>query len=674
MDRATKGPELSSKVNGPRVCEGTAVWFLLHAHLIGSRPSIWRRFRLPAKVRLPKLHKVLQALFQWQDYHLHQFEKAEVVYLDPEMHDDWDLCWSDSRQVALGELLTRVGSSLVYRYDFGDDWTVKLKLEAITDEGCAEVLEGERAGPPEDCGGLPGLQELNRCLANPKHPEYARLREWVGSSYRADQLNVESLSKKLARLFPVPKIRTAQVVKDPCGPLDFVPVGPRLENYDLKKLSLREIMLAALVERGQPMALEELAERIQAAGQALTHGVVSLKKAWRQDSIFYPRRDQRLEPNLDHPEIWRYDLHLRGSWRFQAPANDGPLLLSELERILEPYSHLSQAEWTLALVDSLGRADLREVSHQLEEWGKKFKGDLVMMDGSVVVPTESRRQAVRLKVRQRLAERQRWAHRGELRRQLVPPSHPWHLVCWEGDRARVRELPSGSEFSLEGSAVAEFLAGVRVIFAADVFRLFEEAGVLASTDMHRFDLMPMPNLDGQRQYASGLRLEDFIQATLRACYGANSSLEERLVYHAALLSYGQLHGYVVAPDSPEYPRVYWDIGLEGNLRARFLRALEEDREIWVSHKPRETLRPELYRSPFMVERPGQDQVYGRLSGAPTMLFYRDIYLAHSPPCAPSLEQLAYRLTQPWFLMGPFLPLCAKLTGGPPDPAIEHPSG
>lgn len=629
------------------------MWLQLHAHLVGSRPSIWRRFRLPAAVRLPKLHKVLQALFQWRDYHLHQFEKDGVVYLDPEMHDDWDNCSLDSRQVSLGELLTRVGSTLVYRYDFGDDWTVKLKLEAVADEGSTEMLGGERAGPPEDCGGLSGLQELNRCLANPKHPEYASMREWVGPSYRPDKLNLESLNKKLARLFPLPKIRTAPIVKDPGGPLDFVQVGPRLENYDLKKLSLREIVLAALAERGQPLTLEELAERIKSAGQPLTHGVASLKKAWRQDSVFYQRRDQRLELNLDHPEIWRYDFHLRQSWRFQPETDDSPLLLSELERILEPYSVLNQAEWTLALADSLGRAELREVCRQLEVWGKKFKGDLVSMDGSVVVPAESKRQAVRLKVRKRLVERQRWVDRAEQRGQEVPPSHPWHLVCWDGHRARVRELPSGSEFSLEGSGLARFLAGVRVVFAADVFRLFDEAGVLASTDTHRFDLMPSPIVDGQRQYASGLCLEDFIQATLHTCYGAKSSLAERLVYHAALLSYGQLHGFVIAPDWPEKPRVFWDIGLEGNLRARFLRALEEGREIWVSYKPRETLRPELYRSPFQVEEPpGEEQVNGRLAGVQTTLFYRDIYLAHSPPCATSLEQHAYRLTQPWFLKGP----------------------
>ena len=228
----------------------------------------------------------------------------------------------------------------------------------------------------------------------------------------------------------------------------------------------------------------------------------------------------------------------------------------------------------------------------------------------------------------------------------------WAAVCWEGDRARVRELPSGSEFSLEGPGLAKFLAGVRVVFAAHVFRLFDEAGVLASTDTHRFDLMPMPSFDGQRQYDSRLCLEDFIQATLHTCYGAKSSLEERLVYHAALLSYGQLHGFVMAPDSPENPPVYWDIGLEGDLRARFLRALQESREIWVSHKPPETLRPELYRSPFQVERPGEEQVYGQLAGVRTTLFYRDIYLAHSPPCASSLEQHTYRLTQPWFLQGP----------------------
>ena len=41
--------------------------------LNGSKPPIWRRVLVPAGMPLPQLHTVIQALFGWLDYHLHEF-------------------------------------------------------------------------------------------------------------------------------------------------------------------------------------------------------------------------------------------------------------------------------------------------------------------------------------------------------------------------------------------------------------------------------------------------------------------------------------------------------------------------------------------------------------------------------------------------------------------------
>ena len=87
------------------------------------------------------------------------------------------------------------------------------------------------------------------------------------------------------------------------------------------------------------------------------------------------------------------------------------------------------------------------------------------------------------------------------------------------------------------------------------------------------------------------------------------------------------------------------------MQARFLLALQANLEIMVSHRPPDTLRPELYLEPLQVERPGDEQVYGRLAGVLTTLSYRDIYLCPSPPCASSLHRHAYRVGRPDFLTG-----------------------
>lgn len=41
--------------------------------LRGSQPSIWRQFTVPASYTLGDLHIVIQAVMDWENYHLHEF-------------------------------------------------------------------------------------------------------------------------------------------------------------------------------------------------------------------------------------------------------------------------------------------------------------------------------------------------------------------------------------------------------------------------------------------------------------------------------------------------------------------------------------------------------------------------------------------------------------------------
>ena len=59
-------------------------------------------------------------------------------------------------------------------------------------------LDGERAGPPEDCGGPPGYENLVLALANSDHPERAELRRWVGRGYDPEKLDLARVNNKVA--------------------------------------------------------------------------------------------------------------------------------------------------------------------------------------------------------------------------------------------------------------------------------------------------------------------------------------------------------------------------------------------------------------------------------------------------------------------------------------------
>lgn len=38
-----------------------------------SKPKIWRRFLVAEDMTLEKLHKIIQEVMGWEDYHLHEF-------------------------------------------------------------------------------------------------------------------------------------------------------------------------------------------------------------------------------------------------------------------------------------------------------------------------------------------------------------------------------------------------------------------------------------------------------------------------------------------------------------------------------------------------------------------------------------------------------------------------
>jgi len=159
------------------------VTYRVHIDLGDTRPPLWRRLDLSSDLFLDELHEVIQTAFGWTDSHLHQFgsgpsyyDPITEYYLCPYMTEDGDQPGVPAEQVRLDEVLREPDDVLGYCYDFGDDWQHTITLEAVIpqqpDAPLANCLDGQRPGPPEDCGGIEGY-ELFTAAADPGDRRHA---------------------------------------------------------------------------------------------------------------------------------------------------------------------------------------------------------------------------------------------------------------------------------------------------------------------------------------------------------------------------------------------------------------------------------------------------------------------------------------------------------------------
>ena len=181
----------------------TRAIYQLKFQLENIDPPIWRRVQVWEDTSLAQLHRILQIVMGWEDYHLHDFLIGRRTYSVPDPDDDSNKRKViDERQVRLNTVVERVGTAFTYVYDFGDNWRHNLVLEAILlPEPEAEYprcADGRRNGPPEDVGGSQGYADYLEALADPEHGEHDARLEWRGP-FDPEAFSVERVNKELRR-------------------------------------------------------------------------------------------------------------------------------------------------------------------------------------------------------------------------------------------------------------------------------------------------------------------------------------------------------------------------------------------------------------------------------------------------------------------------------------------
>jgi hypothetical protein len=187
---------------GAKAARKAARVLCLRLAVVGTQPRVWRRLLVRETMWLSRLHDSIQIAFDWFDYQAHVFALDDLRFGNPVKRDD--LVVEDDRDVTLADLNLASRDRMSYEYQFGDGWKVDIRVEKTAAAAKGAVLPscvaGERAGPPEDCGGLEAFHDMLACLKEPESDLGKEWLGWLGPDYDAAACDLEKVNLALRKL------------------------------------------------------------------------------------------------------------------------------------------------------------------------------------------------------------------------------------------------------------------------------------------------------------------------------------------------------------------------------------------------------------------------------------------------------------------------------------------
>lgn len=151
------------------------------------KPKVARQIEVPLKIRLDRLHQIMQVAMGWAGGHLYEFHAAGVGWSEPDPDGFFDGPLPASK-ATLQSVLEDTGTKTIhYLYDFGDGWDHVIRIERILDATPGmpypRLLKAVGACPPEDVGGPWGYAGFLEALADPKHEQHDDMLSWNGGGF-----------------------------------------------------------------------------------------------------------------------------------------------------------------------------------------------------------------------------------------------------------------------------------------------------------------------------------------------------------------------------------------------------------------------------------------------------------------------------------------------------------
>lgn len=211
--------------------------YQLYLELEDYEPKIWRRIQVMNNIKFSRLGYIIMTLFEMQASHLYEFEidvtenfkridrnyfedfsnfkKIRCGILDEDNIYDFNNLegyepLKDSTEEYVKHYLYHENDEMIFKYDFGDNWIIKVKLEKIFEDKKTDgkefprVIEGQGYGIIEDCGGTGGLEEIRKAFSSKKGNEYENYSEWLGvEELNLDTFDIDDMNFRLKK---VPRI------------------------------------------------------------------------------------------------------------------------------------------------------------------------------------------------------------------------------------------------------------------------------------------------------------------------------------------------------------------------------------------------------------------------------------------------------------------------------------
>ena len=148
-----------------------------------------RKILVPAYMNFANLHKLIQNVFDWRNYHLYDFaiynpatgeKELRIVPFESDLEFDSDAVLMQDYN--LSDVFSE-NKKMIYTYDFGDYWEHHIELVQVIEEYDGELpylLEAKGQTPPEDVGGVGGFIEFRKIMLDVNDHNYEETKIWSG--------------------------------------------------------------------------------------------------------------------------------------------------------------------------------------------------------------------------------------------------------------------------------------------------------------------------------------------------------------------------------------------------------------------------------------------------------------------------------------------------------------